>query len=52
MTTFRKALLLGGSFYLEVSNAWGQPLLLLGVGSPDPSSRGFCLHKATPEVLC
>lgn len=52
MTTFRKTLLLGGSFYLEVSNAWGQPPLLLCVGSADPPSRGLCLHRAAPEVLC
>lgn len=51
MTTFRKTLFLGGSFYLGVSNTWGQPLLLLCVGSPDPPSQGFCLHRATPEVL-
>lgn len=38
MTTFRKTLLLGGSFYVQESNAWGQPLLLLHMGSPDPPS--------------
>lgn len=52
MTTFKETLLLGGSFYLETSNGWGQPLLLLCMGSPDPSSRGFCLQRATPAVLC